>query len=774
MLPNRFVHIVELVKTRRARAAKHKRSKGQQVLQWSFYASGLVSVLTAVLALVALPYYLVITVALPPAKELESLLNPVTGQLLQPTKLYDHSGETLLLTLAPAGIERKFVEANDVPWLAKAYVASNQPDFWTASISGMNEWISSQRTIAERLVARVLLHSGSETWGNNLRVHLLAADVLNQYTHEQILTWALNSTDFGHWAFGVESASQLYFGKPASQLTLAESALLAAVAQAPALNPIDNPELAIRFQRLILTSMREQRLISQSELEQAIAEPLIFAQVAEPQPQSATTDFTNLVIEQLESELGHEQVIRGSLLVTTTMDYSLQQELSDLLGPDSETVGGLILDALNDRILAVSGEAKHRHDPSDTLSPFSYLSAFANGHSPSSLVWDISGNGKHDGVGPATMRIALANHLENVESGFLSDPSIEGIRDKLLHALGIESENEPGINLIEAGRAFEIFPQNGLFPITDTSKTLLFVSDQSGKVILDWTRTDWQSIVSPETAYLVTDVLSDKTALVSNLITDRPAAFFGDPESLWWFAFSPQRIVAIWDGENALQPETKLAILTAAHRGLPIKSWVVPSGLNSVIVCVPSGQLPDEDCPETRREWFQRGNEPREPDTLFSRVAINSANGKLATVFTPEVFIQERVYLSVPPAAEFWARQAGIPLSPRDYDPIPKVPTNTSVSSITRPEPFTVVNGLVRIFGTLSPDAVKYDIQVGEGLYPSEWIRLSESSVTQHSGRLAEWNTEGLQGIWAIQLQAWDAKGNLNRAYTVVTLNPNK
>ena len=769
MLPNRFVHIVELVKTRRARAAKRKRSNHHQVLQWSFYAIALASVIAAVLAVVALPYFFLISVGLPPAEELENLLNPVSGQLLQPTRLYDQRGETLLLTLAPDGIERKFIVAKDVPWLAKAFVASNQPDFWTAGISGVNEWISPQKTIAERLVARVLLPSESETWENNLRVHLLAAVIMKQYTREQILTWALNSTDFGHWAFGAESASQFYFGKAAAQLTLAESALLAAVAQAPALNPIDNPELAIRFQRLILTSMRELRLISASELEQATAEPLVFAQVTEPR--TPTTDFTNLVIEQLESELGQARVIRGNLSVVTTLDFSLQQELVDFLGLDPENIGGLILDPVNDRVLAAWGGIKDPHDVGNILSPFSYLSAFANGQSPSSLVWDLTAKVSQAEVGPTTMRVALANHLENVETKFLGDPSIESTRDKLLQALRIESESDPGINLIEAGRAFEIFPQNGLFPNTITSKTLLFVSDQNRKVILDWTRTEWQSIVSPEMAYLITDVLRDKTALAPALITDRPAAFFGDLENFWWFAFSPQRIVAIWDGRHTLPPETKLSLFTAAHRGLPIKSWVIPSGLNSVIVCVPSGKLPDEGCPETRREWFQRGNEPREQDNLFSRVAINSANGKLATVFTPEAFIQKRIYLTVPPEAEIWARQVGIPLLPQDYDPIPKT-SGISMPSITRPTRFATVNGLVKIFGTLSPDSVRYDIQVGKGLYPNVWIQLSEGSITEHSGQLAELNTEGLSGIWAIQLQAWDADGNLSRAYTVVTINP--
>lgn len=768
MLPNRFVHTIELIKARRARVAKRKQTNGQQVLRWSFFVLGTLSILIAIFAIGVLPLYLAITSAIPDVEELESLLNPDSGQLLQPTKIYDQKGENLLLTLAPEGIERRFISLAEIPWLAKAYVASNQPDFWAGNNSVLNKWTSPSNTITEHLVERVLLPSEEGGWVNNFQAHLLTSEILTKYSKEQILAWAINSTDFGHWTFGVESAAQLYFGKSAAQLSLAESALLAAIAQAPALNPSDNPELAIQFQLLVLTSMREQGLISEVELEKAVAEPLIFAQET---IRETTTEFTDLVVEQLENELGYTRVLRGNLVVTTTLDFSAQQNLNETLAQEPENTESIILDPLNDRILALWGKIKEHHNPETLLSPFSYLSAFVSGKAPASLVWDVGGRSSSAAMGPTTLRSALANHLANVETAILNDPAVDGIRRKLLQALGIET-TESGISLLDAGRAFEIFPQNGLFPISDSSKTLLFVSDQSGNVILDWTQTDWQSIVSPETAYLATDVLSDKTATDSTLLVERPAAFFDDPGSSWWLAYSPQRVVVIWDADHSLELATKLSIFSVAHKGLAVKDWDIPGGLNSVIVCVPSGQLPDEDCPETRREWFLRGHEPFEADNLFSRVVINSATGKLATVFTQAAFLQEHVYISIPPEAESWAEQAGIPKAPHDYDPIPEISVDISGASITRPAAFTNASGLVQILGRLSPDAVRYDVQVGSGLYPRQWTQLTEGSVIQRIGKLAEWDTDGLDGIWAIQLQSWDADGKISRAYTIVTISP--
>jgi hypothetical protein len=768
VLPNRFVHTVELIKARRALAAERKRANGHRALQWSFFVLGAISILVAILAIGALPYFFAITFRLPNIEELQNLFDPISGKLLQPTKIYDQRGENLLLALSPGGIDRHFASLAEIPWLAKAYVASNQPDFWTANNSSIYEFLSPAKTIAENLTARIFLPIDKENWVNNFQIHLLSSEILANYSKEQILTWAINSADFGHWAFGAESAAQLYFGKPAAQLSLAESALLAAVAQAPTLNPIDNPELATRFQLLVLTSMREQGLISQAELEQAVAEHLIFT--TDSERETASTEFTDLVIEQLENKLGYARVFRGDLVVTTTLDFALQQELDDTLSRLPENTGAVVLDPFNDRILALHGDATEPHAAENIFDPFSYLSAFVGGKVPSSLVWDVNNNGSSTALGPTTLRIALAYHIENIGRSLSQDPAIDGIRGKLFQVLGIENV-QFGISLLQAGRAFEVFPQNGLFPITAASKTLLFVSDQSGRVILDWTQTDWQSIVSPESAYLVTDVLGDRTTSRTSLILDRPAAVFDDPGSSWWLAYSPQRVVAIWDGDHALDPPTKLSIFSAAHQGLTVKPWAIPGGLISAIVCVPSGQLPDEDCPETRREWFMRGSEPIETDTLYSRVVINSATGKLATVFTPEAFLQERVYMSIPSEAESWAERAGIPQAPQDYDPIPEISVDTSGTSITQPALFTSVGRQVHIFGSLSPDAIRFDIQVGTGLYPRQWTQLTEGRVTRRKGKLAEWDTEGLTGIWAIQLQSWDADGRITRAYTIVTIS---
>lgn len=772
----RLIHAIGLIKRRRSRLERIRRSPGQRAFRFGALALGILSAAAAVLAVAALPFYFYVVLGIPQVERLEVMLDPATGDLFSPTRLYDHSGQTLLLSLAPDGIERQFVDQREAPWLAMAYVASNQPDFWQTNGLDWRELTSPPDTIAEDLIARVLLPSHAEGWLKNMQTRLLANAAIGKFGRERILTWALNTTHFGHWAVGAQSAARLYFNKDASELSLAESALLAAVAQAPALNPFDAPELAIGFQRLVLTAMRDQGLISEGDLSSALVEPMVFSS-----PVGATSvapDFTELAVEQLESQLGQERVILGGLEVTTTLDFGLQGQLSSAAASDS-AVNAIVLDPINDRLLALSEGTTGEQDFTTVFDPFVYLSAFAHGYSPSSLDWEslrivTTGNGAQ--VQPSSsspslfnLRQALAYDYSDVADFLAADPAIESDLAQLV-------PDAREVSPLGAAQTYSLLSQNGLMATNEMSapRTLLFAVEPDGKVVLDLTQTEWRSIVSPELAYLTSDILRDRAYWQPGIDLDRPAALFSDADREWQVAISPQRVILLWtEAEKAIEPATVQAIFTSAHQGLPIKDWAVPAGLASVVVCVPSGGLPDEDCPETRREWFLRGSEPKAFDDLFQRVPVNSLNGKLATVFTPEEFVQERVFLTVPPDLMTWAQTTGIPLPPEDYDAIPAFLAGEDAARITNPAPFDEARGTVRITGSLGADAVSYDVQVGQGLRPSQWLVIAEGESPRRGAALANWNTAGLSGIWAIQLQVWDADGKVSRAYTVVTIEGN-
>jgi hypothetical protein len=437
-------------------------------------------------------------------------------------------------------------------------------------------------------------------------------------------------------------------------------------------------------------------------------------------------------------------------------------KVANLMGTNQTNY--LIVDPVNNRLLVLNGETSNFEETDSILNPFVYLSAFAQGKSPSTLVWDIDER-QSSVEGPVTLRQSLAGNFPGVLEMLKQDPAITRSFSVLLQVFDLENSD---LTPLEIGTAYSMLSQNGLVAnYSPVPSTILFAADARSHVEVDKTKSDWQSIVSPEIAYLVNDILSDTTFWQYLTEPDNPAALISNADRSWMLIYSPQRVVMVWSNER-IDLGFAFAASDAAHNELPIKDWEVPAGLNSIVVCEPSGQLPDEDCPETRREWFLRGNEPRATDTLYARIAINRLNGKLATVFTPQEFVQEIVFLEVPPEAESWAQAAGIPLPPKDFDAIPSQTSNEL--SITSPRLFANMSGIVKIISNMNDEIEGYDIQVGRGLYPSEWWRLTESSSPPNNRAVTEWDTEGLSGIWAIQLQAWDSEGEITRAYTLVTI----
>ena len=798
---SRLLQVVEIVQRQRARREARGHSFGHRALQICALVLTALSIAAALLALALVPFVAFVARDLPPVELLEQGLNPVSGTLLQPTQFYDRSGQQMLLGLEPPEARRAFIQATDSPLLAAAIVASSDPDFWQHSGFRWTSLNNRPNTLAERLAANLLLADEPDGWLKTLRTRLLAAFATQRYGREQILTWAINNASFGHWAFGAESAARLYFGKPASELSLAEAAMLAATAQAPALNPIDAPKLATEFQRLVLVAMKDQGLISEEEFGTALLEPLNIS-AAPSGPISLAPDFTDLALEQLSAQLGQERVQRGGLKVITTLDLGLQRDTEAQIAASNQNAEVVVLDASHGQIIAMLRAGQHANAPGNMLSAFVYLSAFARGYAPASLTWDVPSRllaqvpetGNADGVfhGPITLRSALANNYLVPTMDLLAKIGPETVwreaQQAGLTSLPVSHGNdglrllwdEEKLPLTEVAQAYAVLGQQGLstgqFATDDESlqpASLLQVQGTQGEILLDWGQPQTRSITSPELAFLVTNVLSDTSARVDSSLLSRPAAFLSgqslNGEDFWAAGYSPQRVVIVLANEKEKAASLWAALFERSHQGLPIQSWQAPPGLSSVMVCVPSGQLPSEDCPETRREFYLSGNEPHTTDTLFQRLAVNRINGLLATVYTPQEFIEERVFIYAPSDAEAWARQAGLPIAPEDYDPIPSLASDAGLA-ILAPLPFSQASGVITIEARIPDEASAYDIQVGAGLRPNEWQLLSSSEQISAGEQTILWDSKGLNGIWVIQLQIWDEQGKLQRTYTLVSI----
>ncbi len=460
-----------LIRRRRRRQARHAKAFDRRLGRYGF-GCGLLAVPLFVLALVLAGLGFAGLVSdLPRVSQLPVLLNPTDGVLLQPTRLYDRTGQKLLLVLDNSGVRRRYLPVDPAapehlsPYLVQVTVALEDPSFWrNPGFTWWRPFDPNPLTIAERVASDLLLETEASGLRRTLRMRLLAAQLVSTYGRAQVLEWYLNSVSYGHLAYGIESAAQLYLGKPASQLSLSEAALIAPLADAPALNPLDSPAAARERQQEAMGKLLSLKVISVQDYEDFAQSSLQFRPALPPQPEIAPA-FNRMVLEQLAARYGRKRVEMGGLKVTTSLDYDLQLQLvcaaqsqllrlegqpgavSPLPGdrvcetaellpvsasgssplPDTLAASGVLLNLENGQVLALMGDSSPKqegaslngHQPGSLLSPFVALAGFARGLSPANLVWDIptslpsslSDQPNPDGQfhGPVRLRVALAN-----------------------------------------------------------------------------------------------------------------------------------------------------------------------------------------------------------------------------------------------------------------------------------------------------------------------------------------------------------------------------
>ncbi len=318
-----------ILRRRRDRRETARRSVEARTQRAALGIGFLVSVLLAVLILALAFYYAGLTRDLPSVEQLPGLLDPPDGLLLQPTRIYDRSGQHLLETFAPNESLRRYIPINPgnpqhLPdALAQATLALADPTFWKHpgyTLAGLGQ-PDLHPTLAQRLASDLLLWDEPPSLRRALRERLLAAQITAVYGRAQTLEWYLNSANYGNYAYGADAAAQLYFGKPAAELTPAEVAVLAAVGQAPSLNPLDAPQVALQRGRETIHIMQALGFISKEAAGLALAETPVLSIREEKSQDDLAPAFLNLVLQQLEENFDRARIQHGGLTILTPLYY---------------------------------------------------------------------------------------------------------------------------------------------------------------------------------------------------------------------------------------------------------------------------------------------------------------------------------------------------------------------------------------------------------------------------------------------------------------------
>ncbi|MEJ2759878.1 MAG: transglycosylase domain-containing protein, partial [Anaerolineales bacterium] len=343
----------KVVAWRRKRRKKAQSSPSHLVGRASIGILGVASIaLIMAIALFALSF-IKLTEDLPSIDQLPILLGE-KGLLRQPTELYDRTGETLLVSLEnPNTTQSEYLFLELIPQqVIDATLAVRDPDFWSHAGYQLK---AEKLTLAEQLVEELLLWQEPESLQHTWRRRILAAQITKQFGRETILEWYLNNADYGQLAFGVDEASRVYFGKSVREVSLAEAALLAAAVDAPALNPIDAPQIATERQGRILQSMLAQGFLTESEALAANQEPILLQTSALPLTEIAP-DFTEQALKTLYTEIGQTRVERGGYQVRTSVDLEVQQQATCTLEVQLARLdGSLPLDSLGNRSCQAAG-----------------------------------------------------------------------------------------------------------------------------------------------------------------------------------------------------------------------------------------------------------------------------------------------------------------------------------------------------------------------------------------------------------------------------------
>ena len=501
-------------------------------------------------------------------------------------------------------------------------------------------------TVTQQL-AREMFLTQEQTLIRKIKEAILAIIIERKFSKQEIMQAYLNQVYFGEGAYGVEAAAQVYFGKHASELTLAQSAMIAGLARGPNLySPYADMKAALDRRSVVLAGMVKVGYITQSESEAAQAEPIVLAGKKKRVVQASY--FIDYIANELVGRYGANRVYKGGLKVYTTMDSKMQQAAEAALGEYQGAV--LVLDVHNGYIRAMVGGRNYQESqvnrvtadirqPGSAFKPFVYATALNKGLASNAIIVDepinIGGyapqNYDNKYRGPITMKKALRWSVNTASvklaqqvdmSDVLSLTQTMGIStltpqdDNLAAALGGLTQ---GVSLLELTTAYTAFANYGVL-----SKPVGIIK------VLDEVQIKQQSVLRPEIAYIMTDmmmgVLESGTGTAANL--GRPAAgktgTTDNYETAWFVGYTPELVAGIYVGNDDRTPVGISGSQVAGFWGKmmfsvladsPVQTFFVPPNvITGIPICTDSGKIAGPGCPETEYSAFVRGTEPTVTD----------------------------------------------------------------------------------------------------------------------------------------------------------------
>jgi 1A family penicillin-binding protein len=615
-----------------------------------FLTPGRVIVMASTAALIALVGFVIITIisaavgvtgTIRAYRDVNSTLPnaaEVAVDTFQTSRIYDRNGTLLQEVDNPDYGWRTYMPLDRMSDdFINATVAAEDSTFWTNSgvepfailrggfiiFSGAGS--SGGSTITQQLVRSIypdqisaldisLTRKGREA---------LAAYALNErYSKTDILTMYVNQIYYGARAYGIEAAAQTYFNKHASELTLAESALLAGLPQAPSYyDPTTNFPIAKKRQQYVLDQMVKYRYISREEAAAAWEEPLEIRESRTGEVKSAP-HFTEYVRQYVIENYG-EEALYGGLEITTSIDLNLQKRAEEIVAAGVADIeeyrrnngAMVIMVPWSGEVLAMVGSADFNNalingevnyatsliQPGSSMKPLVYAAAFEKGWNPASVIMDVPTTWENSGetedyepqnytqlfYGAVSVRTALANSLNIPAVKAAEFAGVQDVMDTSERMGLVDSLQEDAgyygisiglgaaeVELLEHTNAYATLANNGT---NVPPHPIIQIKDSQGNVLYDLNQEqiakDSTQAISAGSAYQVTSILTDNDARELIFTRDnlfgqtqkalgRPtAAKSGTTEEwkdLWTMGYTTDVTIGVWVGTSGTSDTSAL------------------------------------------------------------------------------------------------------------------------------------------------------------------------------------------------------------------------
>ncbi len=558
------------------------------------------------------------------AKDLPSPTKLTTRDASLSTKIYDRNDKLLYDIYGEKN--RALVNWKELPpYVKDATIAIEDKDFYKHqgfSFTGILravfriltlQGLEGGSTITQQVVKNTLL-SPERTLTRKIKEFILALQVERKYTKDEILQIYLNEVPYGGTAWGIEAASQTYFGKDAKDLSLTEAVILAGLPQSPTYySPFGtNPKAYASRAGDVVRRMEEDGILTKDQ-EKKLKEEISNVKFSSNSQGIRAPHFVFYVKDLLVEKYGEKFVEQGGLRVKTSLDLELQDKVQNIVTEevnklDEFRVGNgaaVVMDPKNGEILSMVGSKDYfakdydgqvnvtlsQRQPGSALKPFAYATAFKAGYSPAFVLMDVptefpGGVGQppykpvnYDGKyrGPQQVRFALGNSLNIPAVKMLALVGVKnmlrtayeaGVRslepsDDNLKRFGLAISLGGGeVRLLELVNGFATFANEGVF---QEPVSILKVEDKGGKTIDEYKEKKGKQVIDKGVAFIVSHILSDNNARSAVFGTNSLLNVSGrtvavktgttdDKRDNWAIGYTPSVAVGVWVGNNDNSP----------------------------------------------------------------------------------------------------------------------------------------------------------------------------------------------------------------------------